>query len=131
MMGITNPIFAIVRGAFVSHAMYQFIMGAHYYEYKKAQQQGKTGRAKFEKFLMFFVPIFIHGLNDYITTLETDADTEEGQLMSLLVILALILLNLVTLIIGLFKANRAKKEETIIGTQNVDEATAEDAIETV
>ena len=114
MMGVTNPLAAVVRGAFAGHVMYQFIMASHYFEYKKAQQQGNERRAKWQKFLMFFVPIAAHGLNDYIITFAPSTDIEDSIAQSLAVILLVVLLNLVVLIIGLFKAYRSMKDETVI-----------------
>ena len=124
MCGITNPLAAVVRGAFVAHVMYQFIMVTHYFEWKKAEQEGDIRRANTQRFLTFFVPIMIHGMNDWLCNMTTGVDTRAEVIQSAAAILGVMVLNVVVLIVGLVKAKRSIQDEGVVTTVNTENINA-------
>ncbi len=64
-----NPFAGIVRGIFVAHIMYQFIMGHFFYESIRAQNLGNEALAKRNRIFCLAIPILVHGINDYICEL--------------------------------------------------------------
>ena len=62
----------LLRGAFLTHAMWQFFMGAHYFE------SIKNGSKK-EKRSAFFVPYIIHAVNDFMLEVADKALLDEAS----------------------------------------------------
>ena len=66
-----SPIAGVIRGVFCSHMFYQLFMGAFYYEYVKAKEEGSTSLAKKNLALSLTVPWFVHGIWDFPLLLLT------------------------------------------------------------
>ena len=66
---VGNPLAGVVRGIFVAHIMYQFIMAHFFYESIRAQNQGDEARAKKNRIFCLAIPILIHGINDCVCEL--------------------------------------------------------------
>ena len=103
-----------VRGVFIAHVMYQFIMAAHYFEYRAAKQEGNAKKAKVQLLLAFLVPILLHGTNDLLTTFFIFEETEQAQMTNGVINVLLIALNAVGLLIGLIGAYKSVKDERVI-----------------
>ena len=114
MFSSGDSISIYIRGIFIAHVMYQFIMASYYFEYRAAKQEGNEKRAKIQLFLAFLVPILLHGTNDLLTTFFAEGETEEAQLINGTVVVLLIALNAAGLIAGLIKAHKSVKDERVI-----------------
>ena len=115
-----NIIAGAIRGFFLAHVMYQFIMGHFYSESLYAKNNGDAAKAKKYLFLSFFVPIIIHGINDFLAELITFASemgeqTGEsfgmGQLWMIVINVVLIILNGGCLIWGLKLTKKEPERE--------------------
>ena len=63
---VGSPLAGAVRGIFVAHIMYQFIMGHFFYESIRAQNLGDEARAKRNWIFCLAIPILVHGVNDCV-----------------------------------------------------------------
>ena len=114
MFSAGNSIDIYIRGIFIAHVMYQFIMASHYFEYRAAKQEGNTHKAKVQLFLAFFVPILLHGTNDLLTTFFILEETEKAQMTNGVINVMLIALNAAGLIAGMIRAYKSFKDERVI-----------------
>ena len=115
-----NIIAGAIRGFFLAHVMYQFIMGHFYSESLYGGNNGDAAKAKRYLFLSFFVPIIIHGINDFLAELITFAggmgdQTGEtfgtGQIWMIVINVVLIILNGGCLIWGLKLTKKEPEKE--------------------
>ena len=99
---IGNIIAGSIRGFFLAHVMYQFIMGHYFFESLYAKNNSDAAKAKKCFFLALFIPIIIHGTNDFLAELITFTMNMEGfsggtfttaKLLMILINVALIILN--------------------------------------
>ena len=128
---VGNPFAGVVRGIFVAHIMYQFIMGHFFYESIRAQNQGNEAFAKRNRIFCLAIPILIHGVNDCVcevmsVIVEADPSIAESampsanmpQELALAIIgcnVALFLINLSCLIWGLKLAKTDPEVEVTLG----------------
>lgn len=111
LMDMNNILTSIVRGVFAYHVIWQYIMGRHYYAYKK------TG-SKFQGFIALAFPIVLHGINDFLafmmsSSLEVDASGDESLIWVIGYIIFL-LISIVITIITIRKNIKAAKNKRVI-----------------
>lgn len=113
MLGIGNVAAAVIRGAFVAHIMYQFIMGAHFFEYKKAKSTGNEQRAKKELLLALLLPFLLHGVNDLTVEVFKFVTGVSPAVFNII----LIALNTFGLVLGLVYAYSAVKDGYVLSAE--------------
>lgn len=100
---IIGNIFAgIIRSVFLAHVMYQFIMGHYFFESLYAKNNGDVAKARTKLFLALFVPIIIHGINDFLAELISFTIKMEDYSSSTIgtATLGMILINVILIILN-------------------------------
>ncbi len=121
-----NNLFAgIMRGIFIAHIMYQFIMGHFFYESIHAKNNGDAVLSKKNMFFCFAVPMLIHGVNDFLVGLVSIfgvhlADIKDEQTLNLnaaiffICFIMIAVINVFCLIWGLKLAKKDPEVEVVI-----------------
>ena len=71
-LGLDSVWAGIIRGVFALHIIWQLWMGLFYWEYRQAKERGDRAGVKKNLALVFLVPIFFHGMNDFLAFMAED-----------------------------------------------------------
>lgn len=116
-----NPLVGLMRGVFIAHIMYQFIMGHFFYESLHSKNAGNAAKSKKYALFSLLIPMLIHGFNDLFCELvelipgtsdkESVSNMPNGQAVLTLSFFAIIIaINIFCLVWGL---KLAKKDSVI------------------
>lgn len=117
-----NVVSGIIRGAFAAHVMFQFFMGAHFFEAKLAKQKGDDKKYRREMIIAIVVTFLIHGIGDATVAVSNlIAVGEDAAMTNGILTIILTIINLFTLILGLYSAYKSLKCEEVLELKPVTE----------